>query len=174
MKYLPIVILQPAVVFGQGDTYNVFKLFKGIKERKFVMIGKGDNKLHFLYIKNLVDASILALKSKKAIGERFLIADERAIRLKDLVSFIAKEVGVSNCFPSIPKCLALFIAYFEEKRAKLANSNPLITRDGVRFLTENHEYSILKAKRILKYNPTYTTYDGIRETINWCKERKLI
>jgi len=174
MKYLPIVILQPAVVFGPGDTYNVFKLFKGIKEKKFVLIGNGDNKLHFVYIKNLVYASLLAIKCEKAVGERFLIADEKAIRLKDLVLFIAREIGVSNKFLSIPKWLAYFIAYFEEKRAKLMNSNPLITRDGVRFLTENHEYSILKAKRILKYTPRYTTYDGIRETIKWCEEQKLI
>ena len=174
MNRLPIVILQPAVVFGPGDTYNIFKLFKGIKEGKFVIIGDGENKLHFVYIKNLVDASLLALKSKRAIGERFLIADEKALRVRELAFFIAKQLNVSHSFLSIPKWLALIIAYFEEKRAKITMSQPLITREGVKFLSENHEYCILKAKKILGYKPKYTTYQGIVETIKWYRERGLL
>jgi nucleoside-diphosphate-sugar epimerase len=166
MNKLPIVILQPAVVFGPGDNYNIFKLFKGIKEGKFVFIGNGENKLHFVYIKNLIDASILALKNKKAIGERFLIADEKPIKVKELVEVIANELNVKTPKLKIPKEIALLIAFMIELKSKLLKDNPLITRDGVKFLSSNHEYNISKAKRILGYRPKYTTVEGIKETLS--------
>ena len=52
---LPGVILRPAMIYGPGDT-RTRKMFRMIARRRFFYVGRGDNLVHFIDVRDLARA----------------------------------------------------------------------------------------------------------------------
>lgn len=172
-KGLHVVIIRPAGIYGPGDT-RLLKLFKLIKERKFLMVGDGRTLFHLVYIDDLIDALILAGQVPDAEGEAFLIAGERYLSLNELTRLIADFFGVLQRKVHLPVLPVRLLAIAMEFIFKPLRIEPPLFRRRVDFFTKNRAFDISKAKRILGYRPKVDIEEGVRLTVDWYKREGLL
>ena len=112
--------------------------------------GDGSYSRDFTYIDDVVQANLLSLttRNKKALNEVFNIAFGQRNTLNDLVEFIKENL--SNFDPSINKIKVL---YGPNRPGDIPHSHA----------------SILKAQKLLNYEPKFPLNKGLKEAIIWYK-----
>ena len=106
-----------------------------------IIYGDGEQTRDFISVHDVVEANILALYSKKAVGEIINIGTGIKISINTLINIISK---ISN-----------------KKNVKPIYSNP---RQG----ENKHGYAdINKARKLLRFNPKITIRKGITELVDW-------
>jgi nucleoside-diphosphate-sugar epimerase len=104
------------------------------------IFGDGKQKRDFVFVEDVVSATILALTEKNAVGETFNIASGKAITINKIVQILQKLTGKENLKP--------------------VHEAP---REG----DIRHSYaSIEKARTRLGYEPTFSFEKGLRELVN--------
>lgn len=170
---LPGVVVRPAMVYGAGDR-RMLKLFKPVAHRRFMMLGSGNVRHHYVYIDDLVEGFRLAGTVPGIEGEVFIIAGPDSVRLQDMVGMIARSAGVAAPRLHLPVqpfqwlgslCEAIFIPLHLE---------PPIYRRRVDFFTKNRSFAIGKAQRLLGYQPQIDTREGVRRTLEWYRSHNLL
>lgn len=144
---LPITALRYFNAYGprQGTSgyANVIAIFfNRIREGKpFTVYGDGEQTRDFVFVKDIVQANILAAAQPAAVGEIFNIATGHENSLSELISIINQLSSKRN-----------EIDYTESRAGEVKHSRATIE----------------KAQRILGYKPTIWLEEGLRLT--WEKE----
>ena len=166
----PAVILRPGFIYGPGDRHVLPRIVKKFQSGKMKMIGDGQKKLNNTSVGNLNDAVVLALQQDDAVGETFNIRDKRLVTREEFVTTIANFIGAD--YPkSVPVPIARMLVAVVERLAKLrgAKEAPFVTRASIKFLNQNLDFSIEKAKRVLGFDPRDDFQDGMAEALAWAK-----
>jgi nucleoside-diphosphate-sugar epimerase len=87
-----LVIVRPAVVFGEGNRGNVFQLAKQVASRRFVMVGDGNNKKSIAYVEN-VAAFLVHVISLRMGVHIFNYSDGPDMDMNGLVSLLRTSLG---------------------------------------------------------------------------------
>jgi len=172
-KYkMPIVILRPPMVSGPRD-FEMLKLFKAVNMR-FFPINSNVKCMEFLYVENLVEACILAVKNGK-IGQRYHISNGEHYSINEIIRSIQKAEKKKIIPIYLPKSFLVTIGYISEFTGKLFHFHPPFKHDTVLWMTEKCWYSdISKAKRELHYAPIISLDEGIKRTGDYYKGKGLI
>lgn len=170
-KYkLKATIIRPTIAFGPHDKRPGFSsLFKLVHKRMFIPVGDGKNYLHTVYVKNLVDALILAAVSKKALGKDFIIGDDPCPTIGEIIKEIYEAEGLKAPKVYLPIFFAIVAAKIFDLTSSLGLPAPLNSK-RLAFITENRRYSIEKAKRILGFKPQVSLSEAIKQTQHWYKQ----
>jgi nucleoside-diphosphate-sugar epimerase len=171
---LRCLILRPAGIYGPGDPERFFMLFKRVKKGRFMMFGNGEPHYHPLYIDNLIDAFELAAQSDKGDGEPYLIADEKAPTLNELVTAIAESLGVDLTIRYYPFWPLWAAAVACETVYKPLPMDPPLFRRRVDWFRQNRAFNIEKAKKELGYQPKVGLEEGLANTAEWYRETGLL
>lgn len=163
MRYNDYVIVRPEFVYGPGDKH-VLPLFKAIKDRRFLIIGKGDSLLHPTYID---DVTYCLKECMNLTNKTLLVAGERPVAVKEFAEIVAEELGVRISILKVPLKIAKAYVWATEKQKII---DPILTRSRMDFFTKTRSFNTDKAKRLLRYKPTPLS-QGIRKTISWYKEK---
>lgn len=160
---LPVAIVRPGFIYGERDRTVLPKLLTNLHNGRFTYFGSGDQALNCIYVKNLVHAIFLAAESPAAVGEVFNITDGRRVSKKEFVGKVAELAGLKPPRRRIPLWLAWTLAVLLERRAKRLKSEtpPLVNKARYKFLGLNLDFSIEKARRVLGYEPPFTTEQGL-------------
>ena len=133
-------------VFGprqKDSTYSgVIAIWLGniIRDEDLTIFGDGNNSRDFTYIKDVIQANLLAAK-QDVPGEIFNIGAGSPINLTELAKLILKITKKEN----------LKIIYTEPRPGDII-----------------HSYAdISKAKMMLKFEPSYNQEQGLKEYFNW-------
>jgi nucleoside-diphosphate-sugar epimerase len=172
---LPASVIRPCAIYGPGDM-RLLKMFKMIANKRFVFFGNGQAYYHMIYIDDLTDAFILAATNEEAIGEVFIIGDERYITLNELAESIAKEFDVPPPKIHLPYRFFEIIAAAVEfiyKKLKLKKEPPIYRR-RMAFFKKNRAFSIEKAKRVLGFEPRVNLEKGIHLTAEWYRQKGFV
>ncbi len=170
---VPVTVIRPVITYGPRDDGMIYKLAKLINDGRFYTIGSGENRLHLLYIKNLVYAFKLLLEKPNSIGETYIIADPQPLTVNQLTLMISKNLRVPLPQRHISSTVAKTVASIMEKISTLGIT-PMLNRSSVDILTKDRYYSTEKANSQLHYQPQYTTEEGIKETIKWLKQNAVL
>lgn len=149
---MPISIVRPFNTYGPRQSARaviptiITQLLAGNKEIK---LGSLSPTRDFNYVKDTVDGFVEIAKSDKTIGEEINIATQKEISIRELAEEIIKQI----------------------------NPNAQIICDGQRFRPEKSEVNRLlgsneKIKKLTNWKPQYTFEEGIKETIEWFKDRE--
>jgi nucleoside-diphosphate-sugar epimerase len=168
------VIIRPAAIYGPGDPERFFMLFRMVNKGKFMMFGNGETHYHPVYIDNLIDAFELAAQSDKGEGETYLIADEKAQTLNDLVQAIAESLNVDLTIRHYPFWPLWVAAVACETLYKPLPMDPPLFRRRVDWFRQNRSFSIERAKKELGYRPKVGLKEGLASTAKWYKEKGLL
>jgi dihydroflavonol-4-reductase len=171
---IPFTIVRPEFVYGPGDMH-VLGLFRAVKNRRFLLIGKGDSLLHPTYIDDFVRGVFLCLDNRTALGQTYLITGMRPVSVRDLSTAVADAINVRVPAVGLPTWIAFAAANTFESLAKITSlGEPLLTRSQVRFFTENRSFTFAKAKEELGYAPEIGLEEGIRRTVSWYREKGFL
>lgn len=163
LRNLPVAIVRPGFIYGERDRTVLPKLLTALRNGRFAYFGSGDQALNCIYVKNLVHAIFLAAERPAAVGEVFNVTDGARVSKRQFVGKVAELAGLKPPRRKIPLWFARFLAGAMERRAKRrgATEPPLVNKARYKFLGLNLDYSIEKARRVLGYDPPFTTEQGL-------------
>ena len=162
---LDAVIIRPAFVYGAGSSYGLNLLIDLVVRRKLrIVIGKGENYIHPIHVKDLVKALVLVMDKAKA-GEIYIAANEKPIKLKDFLDLVAEYVNIRLRYGFPPK-----LAYPILKiKGGIGRSS---AGETILLFTKNWFYSVEKLKS-LGWKQEIGIEDGIRDAVEWLKKKLL-
>lgn len=165
---LPAVIIRPGFTYGPGERNALKRVVEKLAADKMKIIGRGDKLLNNTSVHNLCDAILLAIEKPGIEGEVFNIRDDRLVTREEFVYTIADYLGKPHP-KHVPERLVKALVGPIEAFARWRGSEtaPIITRGQIKFLTQNLDYSISKAKRILGYQPKVDFQQGIVEALDY-------
>ena len=166
---LPVVVIRPANVYGPYSNPWTIRPIKLLTSGQMMLINEGTGLCNYVYIDNLLDATLAATKRDQSVGQVYLISDGIAVRWKEFFEYYAKMAGKPK-IRSVPEWLAKGIALYMEISSKLTGKTPKLTREAVGFLTRQAHFSIEKARRELAYEPRFSLKEGMRLTEQWLRE----
>jgi dTDP-glucose 4,6-dehydratase len=134
-------------VYGPRQIYSpysgVITIFinRLLRNEPPIIYGDGEQTRDFTYIQDVVEASMLALTRKKAIGEVFNIATGTPTTINQLATMLQQITNKTSLKP--------------------IHTNP---RPG----DIKHSYAdITKAKKLLRYNPKTSLKNGLTQLVKW-------
>ena len=167
---LPSLILRPAAIYGPGDPERFLLIFRRVARGTFPMFGDGRTYYHPLYIDNLVEAFVLAMRDGVGNGEAYLIADDQYVEIEELVRRVARALGVDVKVPHYPVWPVVAAGHVCEKLCRPFGITPPIFPRRVDWYRQNRAFKIDKAKRDLGYEPKVGLDEGLRRTAEWYRQ----
>jgi nucleoside-diphosphate-sugar epimerase len=172
-KGLSCVIFRPVGIYGPGDR-RFLKLFKAIKQRRFIMFGDGEFLYHLTFIDDLVRGIIVCGESEKASGETFIIAGEKATTLNELVALIADTLHVKKPGLYVPFWILWTASVLCEFACKPFGINPPLFRRRADFFRKDRSFNASKIEMMLGFKPSVSLEEGLRRTADWYRKENLI
>ena len=168
---LKLAIVRISETFGPGD-FRLLKLFKGIKSKKFFMVGKGANLHHPVYIDDLIAGSATPQRRKsRAIGETVVIAGPRAVTTREMVDGISQALEHGR--PQDHRAAARPDGCCHDDRDRLqtrAGIQPPLHRRRMNFFVKSFQFSGDGARAKLGFEPKVDFAEGAKRTAKWYEE----
>lgn len=168
-KKIPVVVIQPANVYGPNSNPWTLRPIKLIQSGQMILINRGTGLCNYVYIDNLIDATLAATKSDISVGHAYLISDGNPVMWKDFFGYYARMAGKPK-LRSVPEWLGKTLALGMELGSKFSGKPPKISREAIRYLTRQSRFRIEKAKRELNYYPRFSLEEGMKRTEQWLRE----
>jgi UDP-N-acetylglucosamine 4-epimerase len=142
---LETVCLRYFNVYGPRQAYNDYSgaitIFASdiLGNRSPKIFGDGEQTRDFIFVEDVVSASMLALTEKNAVGEIFNIASGKATTINKIVQILQKLMGEKNLKP----------VHQESREGDI-----------------RHSYaSIEKARTVLGYEPMFSLENGLKKLV---------
>jgi len=158
-KGLPLVIVQPGLIYGPGDTSSVRESLVNFLQGRLPMLPL-ETTLCWAHVDDIATGHILAMEKGKA-GESYIICGE-PYKLYDAYVLAGKVVGKRPPMavsPKLTKIMSVLAGPFDAILPESYTSEGLRIVAGVTYMADNS-----KAKRELGYNPRPVS-DGWTNTI---------
>lgn len=164
---LPAVILRPGFIYGPGERHALRRIVDKLQNGTMRFIGRGDRFFNNTYVDNLVDAIFLAIEKPDIVGEIFNVRDERLVTRLEFVNTVADYLGVPHP-KHVPERLVRLLVHPIENIARWRGRKtpPLLTGALIKYMANNLDFSIDKAKRVLGYEPRVDFREGIRVALD--------
>lgn len=162
------VIVRPGNVYGEYDYTSSYDIYKRVKNQKMLLCGGGIYESCFVYVGNLVSATIHLSQTEQALNNDYNITDGNAYTLIQVLTLIAKEFKVKPKFKNFPAWMSRVIAGIVEGFYKLfrIKKAPLITKFTVEQNLHDYSFSMEKTYQT-KFRCPFTTEEGIKRTVAW-------
>jgi nucleoside-diphosphate-sugar epimerase len=158
-----VVVLRPAWVYGAGCP-RTEKLYRALRQRRFLMIGQGRNLRHPLYIDDMIEAARLSAAKSGIAGELFVVAGERAVTTRELVEAFCAAFGTPRPAVRVPYAFATVMAAATESLCGLLGCEPPLSRRTLEFCATNNSFDISRASAVLGFTPQYSLAAGLSAT----------
>ena len=173
---LDAAIVRPPWFYGPFQPPRQTTFFRMVRNGKFPVIGKGDQRRSMVYVDNLVDGILSAELTPAARGKGYWIADERAYTVGEIVETVGRALvdeGLSVKPPttSLPRLAARVaelgdrvlqgVGVYQQQLHVLGEMGHTIAVDISRSTAE------------IGYVPQVELYEGMRRSIRWCQEQGL-
>jgi nucleoside-diphosphate-sugar epimerase len=164
------VVIRPAMVYGPGDT-RFLKMFHMIARRRFFYVGRGDNLVHFIDVRDLARAFRLAMERRERNGEVYIIVGGRSVTLHEAATLIARELGVSPPWLKLPVKPMQWLGSLCEGICLPLKISPPLYRRRVDFYTKSRSYDGRKARGELGFEPCLTLEQEIHDIVTDYRQR---
>jgi len=147
---LDYTILRPSMIHGSRRDRNISRLIAYLERHKvFPLIGSGGNLVQPVYVLDLVEALLEALKRPAAVRSAYTLAGAHPLTYRQMVETIARALGRRVAFLKVPLRPTLYLARLYEK----LSSRPRITSEQVLRMAEDRAFDISAARRDLDFRP---------------------
>lgn len=169
---MPLVILRPTAIYGPRDT-NIYIMFKSIKRGLEPYIGKIEQRLSFLYVKDMATATINSLTCPHSGS--YNLSDGNSYSRYDFANYLKILMKKKTIKFHLPYFLVKILAKTLEKSGQVFHKTPVMNEDKLNELAgRNWICNIEKAIRELDFNPLYNLNKGLEETLNWYLQYKWL
>jgi nucleoside-diphosphate-sugar epimerase len=161
------VILRIGTVYGPGfeDYYRILSM---IERGKMSLFGKGDNRISFVHVEDVVKAIAASIKPKVMPGI-YVLAGE-SLPQKEIYAIAAEQLGVQVPRRTVHVPFALFFTWVEEHKARFGKRRPKLTAEHVHILASDRTFDCAKARKMLGFKPR-PLEEGISEMVNEIRKK---
>ena len=146
LNKMELAVINPPLILGPVPNKNVRTSIELVRTMMLGQVpGVGRIKMGLVDVRDVASAIILAMNTPEAAGNRFLVAADKSMWLKDIADLLYEKYAARGYkinriqFPSL---LVRLIALFDKKVSRVTES-----------LDWDYELSNEKAKRVLKWTP---------------------
>lgn len=169
---MPLVILRPTAIYGPRDT-NIFIMFKSIKRGIEPYIGKIEQRLSFIYVKDMATATINALTCPN--NGIYNLSDGNSYSRYDFADYLKHLMKKKTIKFYLSYWIVKALAKSLEKTGQVFHKTPVMNEDKLNELTgKNWICNIEKAKKELHFNPLFNLKKGLEETLKWYLQYKWL
>lgn len=165
---LPVVVIRPANVYGPHSIPWTIRPIELVNSGQMILIDGGNGLCNYVFIDNLLDATLTATGRDDSLGQVYLVSDGTAVTWREFFGYYAAMAGKTR-IRSVPEWVARLIAFGMELGSKISGKPPKITREAIRFLNRHARFSIEKATRELGYRPRISLQEGMKVTEAWLR-----
>ncbi|MCM1175363.1 MAG: NAD(P)-dependent oxidoreductase [Blautia sp.] len=167
-------IIRPDFVYGPGDRRRI-KMYKNIKEKKFILTTSGKAYLHPTYILDVTQGFMKSLGNVYAYNQIFNISAKEDVTSQKYLTIIADCVNSRLIHINIGYKISVFLASIAERVfEKLLKKESFVSKNKIDFLALDHSTSNKKAEKLIGFAPEYDIKKGMEQTISWCTREKLL
>jgi len=163
---LALTVIRPGCTYGPRSQAWTLTPLERVRRDRPVLIGDGNGICNAIYIDNLIDLILLAIKNDAAVGQAFLGTEGRGVTWREFYGAYAQMLGEKR-LRAMPYWFAMSVATAFELIAKLDGYPPRVARSSVNFYSHRVVFEIEKSKRLLGYTPKISFEEGIRLTRQW-------
>jgi sterol-4alpha-carboxylate 3-dehydrogenase (decarboxylating) len=182
--------IRPAAIFGEGDVQTLAGFLRAYhKGQTAVQLGDNTNIFDFTYAGNAAHGHLLAahallttaasktvpLDYERVDGEAFFITNDAPCYFWDFARAVWAAAGDQRGKQgvwSIPKDFSLTLGSLSEFAFGIIGKPAVFTKQRATMATMTRFYNIMKAKRILRYEPIWTLQEGIDIGVRWALENQ--
>lgn len=167
---LPLTGLRPTAVYGPREK-DLFIVLNMIRRGWEFYIGKGEQRLSFVYVSDLVALVFKALEAP-ASGNYYHVSDGQSYDRYALAAAMKNLLKTRTLRLHVPVRLVSFFLKIQEGLTRKGGKVSILNRDKLRELTASWECSIEKARRELQYQPEVLLPEGLARTVQWYRANK--
>ena len=138
---LPLTIIRPCGIYGPRER-RFLKIAQLVKRRRFIMFGSGETYYHFIHVRDLCDAFLLAAEKEESVGRAYIIGDAHAVSINRFVKCLADGAGVKPPSIKLPYWSLLAAAYFFEGVCKPFGISPPMHRRRAAWFVSNRAFDM--------------------------------
>jgi UDP-glucose 4-epimerase len=157
---LPTVSFRYGIVYGPREWYGrVLTLFiKRILEGEPpIIFGDGNQRRDYVYIDDVVNANILAIKNNKGDSKAFNVGGDIAFSVKEVADLVISLIN--------PELKPIYDDPKPGEASKYQPDRKRLPGELIDFILDSGSI-----KEILGYNPKTSFKEGIKQEIEWVKE----
>lgn len=166
----PYIILRPTGVYGPREK-DYFLMIKTVRSGLDVGAGFKPQHLTFIYVKDLVDAAFLGLKSD-IINGAYFVSDGDVYTDKEYTRLVKDVIHKQNVLSiKVPLWLLKSISVVAEDVSKLTKKPSTLNRDKYKIMKQrNWKCDITPIVTDLGFSPKYNLRRGLEESVEWYKD----
>jgi nucleoside-diphosphate-sugar epimerase len=171
---LPVTIVRLPLVYGPGSKGGLYQYFRLIDKGFCPCLTGGEATLGF--VGDMVEGIILAARDPAAEGETFLLGDDRASSLEEILTSIEDALGRKAVRVRLPRQAVLFYAWLAEKADFIGGANGWRFRQTIKGFVQYPSWkgNVAKAREKLGFRARISFEEGARITAVWYRENGLI
>lgn len=167
---LNAVIVNPGLMWGPGDRLNSEKLIWGIKSRTIPACPPGGT--------NVVDvrdvaAGLSHLLHVGRVGERYILGGAN-VTFREIYQTIAEVVGGESPRIMMPRLAAPLLFNALLLHELMRRRAPALTSDHIDSAFRFRYFDSSKASTELQWQPRYTLFETIRDSVAWLDRHALV
>jgi len=168
------VILRPTLVYGPGDTTNIFSLFKAIRLRKLALWEKGKRIIAPCYIQNLNTIAILAVTSDSFKDIVYYVADGEGLSTLYVTKVIAKKMAFKHIYTNKSTLLGKQKGFLIFVLNRFGFTNSFATHFAFNSWTRSYDVQLKKIQSVVDTKLLVPFEQAIEETLSWYKQQNII
>ena len=168
---LRFTALVPPEVYGAHDPGGYVRFVHDrVRARRFILLGDGENRWSLCNVRNVAAAAVhFAARDGAGVVH---IADARASSQRELAATIARALGRTPRFPSVPRRVALAAARLNAWIPRPSSAPPPFAPAHVRVRSATQLIDISRA-RDAGFEPEFELEEGIRAAVGWWRDREM-
>jgi nucleoside-diphosphate-sugar epimerase len=167
------VVIRPAMIYGPSDT-RFLKMFKMIARRRFFYVGSGEALVHWIDVRDLAKAFVLAAFRDDLNGAIYTIGGDRFRTLKESIEEISRQLGVKPPSLHLPVKPVQLLGTACEALCKPFGIEPPIYRRRVDFFIKNRAFNTATAQNELGFKPTKSFSEEVSDILASYRDQGLI
>lgn len=169
-KGLKASIVRIAGVYGPGDPHFVSRFLDYAAAGHVFIVGRGDQSSRLIYIDDVIEGLMAILKRPCEPGTRYILNDPAAPDVRGMMGLALEASKLKVPVRSVPEWVAHAAAFYQECRARLTGSRPVLTQYAVRALGHRCLFPIEGTSRKLGWSPRIKAHEGVERTFSWYRK----
>lgn len=173
IENLPLLTFRPTAVYGPREK-DIFIVLKSFNMGLEPYIGRFSQRLSFIYVKDLVDVLLSALKSD-IVHRTYNVSDGRDYDRYALGNYSKKFLNKKTLKFHLPVAGVSLLASCMDRLYANSNSTPALNKEKMSELTAaNWACDISKLQEDLNFAPKFNLEQGLEETLSWYKKNNWL
>ncbi len=167
-------ILRPSIVFGPHDN-EMLPLFKAAKMGIIPQPGFSDFPVNFIYVADLIEATLLAADHLKGDGKIYFVHDGKPSSWKKMNRLIKEEVNSRAIILPIAQRILQLVCYISGVTAKIRGKATYMNQDKwLEIKQHGWLCSSGKFQREFGFTPRLSLEKAVTETVGWYRNNKIL